>query len=147
MSGETRQGGDDRIRVDKWLWHARFFKSRTLATRLVSAGRLRVNRRIIAKPRYLVGPGDVLTFAKGPNIRVIEVLAIGKRRGPAAEASTLYNDLSPPRPRKREEAGPDPRPARRDPGSGRPTKRERRATDRLRDADATARGKPGDGHG
>lgn len=139
--------GDDRIRVDKWLWHARFFKSRSLATRVVSAGRLRVNRQNIAKPHYQVKPGDVLTFARGPIIRVIEVLAIGKRRGPAAEASTLYNDLSPPEPRKREEAGPDPGPARREPGSGRPTKRERRATDRLRGVDGTAKEKPEDSHG
>lgn len=131
---------DGRLRVDKWLWHARFFKSRSLATRMVSAGRLRVNRRNIAKPHYQVRPGDVLTFAKGPVIRVIEVLEIGRRRGPAAEAVTLYNDLSPPEPRSKQEAGTDPGPARRDPGSGRPTKRERRATDRLRQ-------KPEDTHG
>ncbi len=131
-----------RLRVDKWLWHARFFKSRTLATQMVSAGRLRVNRRNIAKPHYQVKPGDVLTFAKGPHIRVIEVLAIGKRRGPAAEARILYKDLSPPQPRKKNEAGADPVAARRDPGSGRPTKRERRATDRLRDTDSTGPEKP-----
>lgn len=139
--------GDARIRVDKWLWHARFFKSRSLATRLVSAGRLRVNRRNIAKPHFQVGPGDVLTFAKGPHIRVIEVLAIGKRRGPAAEASTLYEDLSPPQPRKRAPDEPDPVAARRDPGSGRPTKRERRATDRLRDTDRRGPEKPENTHG
>ncbi len=139
--------GEDRLRVDKWLWHARFFKSRALATRMVSAGRLRVNRRNIAKPHYQVRPGDVLTFARGPVIRVIEVLAIGARRGPAVEARTLYNDLSPPEPRKKNETGPDARPARRDPGSGRPTKRERRATDRLRETDGAAREKPEETHG
>lgn len=136
MSGEAR------LRVDKWLWHARFYKSRSLATQMVSAGRLRVNRRNIARPHYQVKPGDVLTFAKGPHIRVIEVLAIGKRRGPAAEARILYKDLSPPEPRKKIEAGADAPPARRDPGSGRPTKRERRATDRLRDAAGDERAKP-----
>ncbi len=147
MSGDAPRDGGERIRIDKWLWQARFYKSRSLATRMVSAGRLRVNRRNVAKPHFQVKPGDVLTFAKGPNIRVIEVLAIGTRRGPAAEASTLYNDLSPPQPRKKDEAGPEPRPARRDPGSGRPTKRERRATDRLRDAGATVREKPENSHG
>ena len=140
-------GAGESLRVDKWLWHARFFKSRSLATQIVSAGRLRVNRQNIAKPHYQVKPGDVLTFAKGPIIRVIEVLAIGSRRGPATEARTLYNDLSPPELRKKDKPEPDPRPARRDPGSGRPTKRERRATDRLREVGGEEPEKPENSHG
>lgn len=120
-------------RVDKWLWHTRFFKSRSLATTMVSAGRLRVDRQPVSKAHYLVRPGNVLTFPQGNDIRVVEVLAIGKRRGPAAKARALYNDLDPPRPRKKKDSVTDIRPAEREKGAGRPTKKERRETDRLRD--------------
>lgn len=122
------------LRVDKWLWHARFFKSRSLATAMVAAGRLRVNGQRTAKPNAQVRPGDVLTFPQGRHIRVIEVAAIGTRRGPATEAQTLYKDLAPPEARKKEPADPPEaaRPAEREKGTGRPTKKERRETDRLR---------------
>jgi len=79
-----------------------------------------------------VRPGDVLTFPQGHRIRVVEIAAIGTRRGPASEAQTLYVDLAPPEPRRKAEVVPDPVPARRERGSGRPTKKERRETDRLR---------------
>jgi ribosome-associated heat shock protein Hsp15 len=121
----------DRLRVDKWLWHARFFKSRTLAAKSVGAGHVRVNRQVIRKPNYMVQPGDVLTFPLGPHIRVIEVVALGERRGPAPEARTLYTDLDPPQPRPRSEPRIEPS-ERRESGSGRPTKRDRRITDRLK---------------
>jgi len=124
MSGETQ-------RLDKWLWFARLFKSRTVASRLCISGRLRVNGASVSKARYGLRPGDVLTFPKGAHIRVIEVRDLGVRRGPAAEARTLYEDLEPPA-LKRATAGPPPV-ARRLRGSGRPTKAERRATDRLRE--------------
>jgi ribosome-associated heat shock protein Hsp15 len=114
---------DPSIRVDKWLWHARFFKSRTLAAKFCASGKLRLNRVPIAKAHATVRPGDVLTFPLGRFVRVIEVAAIGTRRGPAPEAQALYRDLAPPAP---EEAAPRPE------GSGRPSKRERRALDRLR---------------
>jgi ribosome-associated heat shock protein Hsp15 len=120
----------ERLRVDKWLWHARFFKSRNQASKLVSAGRLRVNREIVRKPRHPVRPGDVLTFPKGSHIRVIEVVALGARRGPATEARELYRDLDPPQPRAGRTM---PAAAERESGAGRPTKRERRAIDRLKD--------------
>lgn len=120
--------GADRLRVDKWLWHARFFKSRTLASKVVTAGRLRVNREVTKKSGFLVKPGDVLTFSKGAEIRVIEIVALGSRRGPASEAQTLYRDLSPPE-RTTRPSGTGARPK----GAGRPTKSDRRAVDRLRD--------------
>lgn len=120
------------LRIDKWLWYARFFKSRSMATALVAAGRLRVNRSPISKPHHQVRPGDVLTFPQGPHIRVVEVVAIGKRRGPASEAQTLYNDLAPPERRREPETGAPPAQAERDRGAGRPTKRDRREIDRLR---------------
>ena len=123
MSGESQ-------RIDRWLWFARFFKSRSLATKLCLSGRVRVNGTLIAKAHYALKVGDVLTFPKGPHVRVIEVGALGNRRGPASEAQTLYRDLEPPVPRSREAESPVPR---RDRGSGRPTKAERRATDRLKE--------------
>lgn len=84
-----------RIRIDKWLWHARFCKTRALAADLVGAGRLRVNGQRIDKPGRAVGPGDVLTFGMGGTARVLRILACGTRRGPAPEAATLYQDLAP----------------------------------------------------
>jgi ribosome-associated heat shock protein Hsp15 len=130
--GVNGNGVGESLRVDKWLWHARFFKSRSLATAMVSAGRLRVNEQPVSKTHYQARPGDVLTFPQGHHIRVIRVEAIGKRRGPASEAQALYTDLAPPQPRKREEGPVQAKPAERERGSGRPTKKERRETDRLR---------------
>jgi ribosome-associated heat shock protein Hsp15 len=132
VNERAANGQGETLRVDKWLWHARFFKSRSLATAMVSAGRLRVNSQPISKPHHQLRPGDVLTFPQGHHIRVIEVAAIGKRRGPATEARTLYTDLAPPEPRKKEDTPASPRPARREKGAGRPTKKERRETDRLK---------------
>lgn len=82
------------LRVDKWLWHARFFKSRSLAAKHVQAGEIRVNRQRISKASVALKVGDVLTFALGDTIRVIEVAALGDRRGPAPEARSLYHDLA-----------------------------------------------------
>ncbi len=120
------------LRMDKWLYHARFFKSRSLAQRLCGGGRARLNGNRVTKAHVMVRPGDVLTFPKGPHVRVVRVAALGVRRGPAAEAATLYEDLAPPPSAKSKAAPPRPVPARRDPGAGRPTKTERRATDRLK---------------
>ncbi|MFQ5764192.1 MAG: RNA-binding S4 domain-containing protein [Rhodospirillales bacterium] len=119
----------DTRRLDKWLWYARFFKSRSLATRFCASGRLRVNGAVVSKAHYGLRVGDVLTFPKGRDVRVVKVLELGRRRGPAAEAQALYDDLEPPRPRARDAPPPA---ERRDRGQGRPTKRERRETDRLK---------------
>lgn len=119
-----------KIRVDKWLWHARFFKSRSLAGEAVA--NLRINGEPVDKPSQNVRPGDVLTFAKEGYIRIIKVDAIGERRGPATEAQALYTDLDPPQPRPRDTT---PEQASREAGAGRPTKRERREIDALRDRD------------
>jgi ribosome-associated heat shock protein Hsp15 len=81
------------MRLDKWLWQARLSKSRTLAQKWIEAGAVRVNRVAAAKTSALVKPGDVLTFAQGPVIRVVRILAFGHRRGPPAEARALYEDL------------------------------------------------------
>jgi ribosome-associated heat shock protein Hsp15 len=84
------------IRLDKWLWQARFCKSRSIAATLVSEGRVRVNSERASKPARAIGPGDVLTFPQAGRIRVVRVLATGERRGPATEAQALYEDLDPP---------------------------------------------------
>jgi ribosome-associated heat shock protein Hsp15 len=117
------------LRLDKWLWHARFARTRSLAAKLVAAARFRINGNPTEKAHHAVRPGDVLTFPLGPHIRVIKVLALGLRRGPAPEARLLYEDLDPPKPSPPAPAVPSV--AARDDGAGRPTKRERRAIDRL----------------
>jgi ribosome-associated heat shock protein Hsp15 len=94
MTGET-------VRVDKWLWFARLFKSRTLATALCRSGRLRINGVTVEKAHQGLKTGDVLTFPKADYIRVIRVVALGSRRGPVPEAQSLYEDLDPPAPEKR----------------------------------------------
>ncbi len=85
-----------RIRIDKWLWHARITKTRTVAARLVETGQVRVNRRKIAKPAHDVGPGDVITIAVHDAIRVLKVMAPGIRRGPAPEARQLFEEVEAP---------------------------------------------------
>lgn len=120
----------DRQRIDKWLFFSRAVKSRSLAAKLVVAGRVRINRDKAAQASDLVKPGDVLTITLERRILVWKVLNPGARRGPAEEARTLYEDISPP-PAPKGEAVPDALPALREAGSGRPTKRERRQTDRL----------------
>ena len=116
-------------RLDKWLWRARFFKTRTLAAKLCNGGHVRSGGNPITKAHHQVRTGDVLTFAQGRYIRVVKVLALGTRRGPATEARTLYEDLKPP---ETSQAMPTTSGGRRPAGAGRPTKRERRLIDQLR---------------
>lgn len=115
------------LRLDKWLWFARVVKTRTLAASLVGDGKVRLNRERTTKPSQTVRVGDVLTIAVGPRIRVLEVVAIGTRRGPASEAQALYVDRSPPMTATPARPAGGERPS----GAGRPTKRERRQIDRL----------------
>ncbi|MGB3553442.1 MAG: RNA-binding S4 domain-containing protein [Jannaschia sp.] len=90
------EGSPVRQRLDKWLWQARFFKTRTLAARVVTDGRVRLNGARITKPATGVAPGDTLTFPQGDRIRVVEIGALADRRGPATEAQALYTDHTPP---------------------------------------------------
>lgn len=89
------EGARPTIRLEKWLWRARFFRSRALATEAVAAGGVRVNGTQVARPARAVGPGDVLTFLQGGEVRVVRILACGTRRGPAPEAQTLYAEIPP----------------------------------------------------
>ena len=113
-------------RLDKWLWHARFFKSRSLAARQCGASKVRINRAIARKPSAVVRVGDVLTFPQGARIRVIKVAAMASRRGPASEAAQLYQDIAPPT----AEGGPAEEPGAR--RGARPTKQDRRAIEQFR---------------
>jgi len=84
-------------RIDKWLWHARFFKTRSLAQKQVSTGKIRVDREKISNPSRKVAPGNVLTITMERDVKVVEIAAIAQRRGPFSKAQLLYKDLSPPK--------------------------------------------------
>ncbi|MGE0765240.1 MAG: RNA-binding S4 domain-containing protein [Hyphomicrobiaceae bacterium] len=132
--GDVSKGVSQRL--DKWIWFARVIRTRTLAAGLVTDGHVRVNRARVLKPSHLVKVGDVITVAVGPHVRILEVLAAGIRRGPPLEAQALYKDLTPSRVVEAGvDAGAEATPAQREQGAGRPTKRDRRAIDRLRETD------------
>ena len=124
---------DAQLRLDKWLWYARFFKTRSAATKAISGGRFRLDGMVMNKPHRQAICGQVLTFIQGDRIRVIKITALGSRRGPATEASLLYEDLTPARdvPVKTRNVT-QPEFEARSKGSGRPTKLQRRATERLK---------------
>jgi ribosome-associated heat shock protein Hsp15 len=110
-----------RQRIDKWLWHARAVRTRSAAAALAVSGHVRVNGARVRASSYAVKPGDVVTVALDARVRVLKVLGFGERRGPAGEAQALYEEISIAS-QERATA-----PAPREPGSGRPTKQERRA--------------------
>jgi ribosome-associated heat shock protein Hsp15 len=115
-------------RLDKWLWFARIVKSRTLAAEVIGQGKVRLNRTRVVKPSQTVRRGDVLTIALRGRVQVLKVAAPGIRRGPPPEARQLYEELSSPKREVEDGAS-----AQRLPGTGRPTKRDRREIDRLQD--------------
>lgn len=121
-------GPSPKLRIDKWLWQARFFKTRSLAAKQVSSGHVRVNGTRAGKPAQGVAPGDVLTFIQAREVRVVEVVALGERRGPAPEAQALYIDRTekPQAPETPQSRNP------RFEGKGRPDKHQRREQDRMR---------------
>ena len=80
----------DRARIDKWLWHARFYRSRTLAQQAAESGLVRLNGARVEKSGHGVKPGDVLTVPQGRQIVAVRILAVASRRGPACEAQALY---------------------------------------------------------
>ena len=122
-------------RLDKFLFYSRALKSRTLAQKIIETGAIRVNSERTDRSDHKVGAGDVLTMALHGRIVIWRILDPGQRRGPASEAQGLYEDISPP-PLPRQELSPyDAAIAQRGEGAGRPTKKERRETDKLRGAD------------
>jgi ribosome-associated heat shock protein Hsp15 len=123
----------DRQRIDKWLWHARVVRTRSQAAGLAAAGHVRINGRRIDAPSRAVRPGDVVTVALDRVVRVLKVVGFAERRGSADTARALCEALEPtPRPPPERSLQP---PGLRDAGAGRPTKRERRAIERLHQGD------------
>ena len=128
-------------RLDKWLWFARVIKTRTQAAGLVTDGKVRVNRLRVDKPSVGVRQGDVVTVTVRGHVRVLKVVGPGVRRGPPAEARTLFEEIPTVRPAAADGgAGATASPAssvqggagQRAQGQGRPTKRDRRQIDRLK---------------
>jgi ribosome-associated heat shock protein Hsp15 len=126
---------DDRQRIDKWLWHARVVRTRSAAAALAASGHVRLNGARIDAPAKAVKAGDVVTIALDARVRVLKVTGFALRRGAAEQGRALYEDMAPAEstPAQRPE---EPSIAQREPGRGRPTKRERRAIERFtRDPD------------
>jgi ribosome-associated heat shock protein Hsp15 len=99
LPGSRRSSGRsklDRARIDKWLFHARFYRTRALAQAAARSGRLRLNGARVEKPGHNVAPGDVLTLGRGSEILAVRVLELGVRRGSAGDASLLYEILGAP---------------------------------------------------
>ena len=121
-------GETGKLRIDKWRWFARVVKTRSAAAALCEDGSVRLNGTRVDQAHKAIRIGDVVTVALAGRIKVLKVLALAERRGPYAEAQHIYEDLSPEPPRFE-----PPSPvAEREPGSGRPTKADRRDLDRLR---------------
>ena len=112
------------IRLDKWLWQARFFKARSISAKVISAGHVRLNGVKVKKTSTPIKLGDTLEFLQVETLRIVKIEALGTRRGPATEAQTLYEDLT-PIPEISESAPEIER-------KGRPTKRDRRAIDKIK---------------
>ena len=117
------------IRLDIYLYYIRIFKSRSIATKFVSTNRLRISGQVTQKPHKMISVGDILTMTINDNIKILRVLEIPNRRGPYSESLNFYKDITPieiiP---KRKSLKTDIKFVER---VGRPTKRERRQTDRL----------------
>jgi ribosome-associated heat shock protein Hsp15 len=131
---------EDRQRIDKWLWHARVVRTRSAAAALAASGLVRVNGQRIDAASRAVRLGDVVTVALDRTVRVLKVERFADRRGGAEAARALFEDLGAaapeqPAPPAGECLAAEGPPAQRPPGTGRPTKRERRALDRLRGPD------------
>lgn len=126
--------GPARQRIDKWLWHARVVKTRSLAQKLAEAGAVRKNRERVEQSSEAVRLGDVLTITLPHRVLVLRVTGFSERRGSATDAQALFEDLSPPPPPRDPPASVAPA-GWREPGSGRPTKRERRALDDFLESD------------
>ena len=120
----------DRQRIDKWLWHARVVRTRQAAAELAASGHVRVNAQRIDAASRPVKPGDVVTVALDRTVRILKVVGFAERRGGADDARALCEDIGPDA--STAPAGTSaPPPVVRERGAGRPTKRERRAIDRL----------------
>lgn len=122
---------NSKLRIDKWLWAARFFKTRSIAADAVESGKVLVNEARV-KPAKAIAPGDLLAIRLGPYTFEVEVLALSDKRGPAPQAQKLYRETEAGR-LKREalaaEIKAQPLPS---DLKGRPTKRDRREIERFK---------------
>jgi ribosome-associated heat shock protein Hsp15 len=133
-SDDADKGGAGRVRVDKWLWAARFFKTRSLAADAIGGGKILVNGERV-KPAKLIQAGDEVRVRLGPYEHVVKVRGVSERRGPATVAATLYEETDASvaaRARLAEQLRMAPA-AFVFEDKGRPTKRDRRELDRFRD--------------
>lgn len=131
MSHPDNKTDASKIRIDKWLWAARFFKTRSLAITAVDTGKVLVNE-VRVKPAKAVGVGDLLAIRLGPYQFVVEVLDLSDKRGPAPQAQKLYKETEESRKRREELAFERKAQAQNETREGRPTKKERRDIDRFR---------------
>jgi ribosome-associated heat shock protein Hsp15 len=126
--------GPGRVRIDKWLWAARFFKTRSLAADAIGGGKVEVNEDRV-KPAKLIGVGDEVRIRLGPYEHIVTVRALSERRGPATVAATLYEETAASIAARAKHA----EQLRMAPAAfvyeekGRPTKRDRREIERFRD--------------
>lgn len=118
------------MRLDKWLWHARFVKTRTLAQKLVEGGKVRLNGEKQHKGSANIRVGDDLSFAVHDRLHMVRIIALSDRRGPASEAQSLYQEIEPAVNLKTSAGAPVTRS-----GKGRPSKKDRRAYNKLTASD------------
>ena len=116
-------------RIDVWLWYGRFYKTRSLATKMVRGGKVRLNGKVCKKTSIPVSAEDVLIFSRADDLLIVKIRAFALRRGPASDAQNLYEDLTPVL--EKRETKKVIFTSNRERGAGRPTKNERRAIDRL----------------
>lgn len=116
----------EKQRIDKWIWHARFIKTRSLAQKLITSGKIRINTEKVTSTSRQLKIGDTLTIAIHDQVRIIRVEAIADRRGPFSEAKLLYEDLSPVVEAKRKSTEPTIEEMSKIESSGRPSKQQRR---------------------
>ncbi len=122
---------EQRQRIDKWLWHARFAKTRSLAQKLVTGGKVRIDREKVTSPSKAVKIGNVLTLALPNVVRIIKIIELDERRGSFEIARTLYEDLAPPPDKKAKKTDSNSASDSMDAGK-RPDKRQRRERLKLK---------------
>ncbi|MGT2441322.1 RNA-binding S4 domain-containing protein [Ensifer adhaerens] len=129
MEKQPASNPASRQRLDKWLFFTRLIKSRSLAQKAIEGGRVAVNDERVTQSSFQLKTGDMLELALDRRSLIVRVVGPGERRGPHEEARLLYDDLTPEQPKEKLSAY---ELATRERGAGRPTKKERRETDRLK---------------
>ncbi len=134
MSATQKQAESAKLRIDKWLWAARFFKTRSLAIAAIESGKVEVNEARV-KPAKTIAVADKVAIRLGPYQFVVEVLALSDKRGAAAQAQKLYKETEASIKRREELAYQRKAQAQNETREGRPTKKERRDIDKFKNED------------